>query len=360
MKLKIALLASGRSFHATRWASALSERGIEVLFLTVHRMERPVNGNVKVVELSRRRTSGYLLDIPKLRRILASEKPDLLHAHYATGYGLMARLSGFSPRIISVYGADIYEFPKKSPLHKLLLRFNLSGASRILSTSESMADVFLKFYRDLDRPTVTPFGVDTDRFKPGKPGDSRSRIRIGIVKKMEDKYGIDVLLNAFSLLVRDGVDAELRIVGPGSRTEALKDLANRLGLTQVVFHGPMPNADVPAFLQSLDFAVIPSRLESESFGVSAVEAQACGLPVIVSNVGGLPEVIQNEETGLVVRKEDPEALASAMKRLCQDRTLCNRLGQSGRKRVLAEYNWVENVAHMIKIYGEVVGEKNGR
>ncbi len=65
--------------------------------------------------------------------------PHLLHAHYATGYGLLARLSGFRPLLTSIWGTDVYDFPAISPLHRWLLRGNLAAATAIASTSQCMA-----------------------------------------------------------------------------------------------------------------------------------------------------------------------------------------------------------------------------
>src|SRR5262249_55016845 len=80
--------------------------------------------------------------------------------------------------------------------------------------------------------------------------------------------------------------------------------------------------------QELDIAVFPSIEDSESFGVSAVEAQACARPVIVSRVGGLPEVVRENTTGLVVPPRDEVGLAQAILRLLEDPRLARRPGAS--------------------------------
>src|SRR5690606_34807888 len=109
------------------------------------------------------------------------------------------------------------------------------------------------------------------------------------------------------------------------------------------------NTEVPVFLNDWDIFVVPSRFESESFGVAAVEASAAGLPVIVSDVGGLPEVVDHERTGLVVRREDPTALADAIARLIDNPEERQRLGSAGRGKVEEMYDWRKNVEQMIQI-----------
>ena len=68
----------------------------------------------------------------------------------------------------------------------------------------------------------------------------------------------------------------------------------------------------------MDVAIVPSTLESESFGVSAVEAQACGTPVIISDIPGLMEATKRGETSVVVKRKDANAIADAINELYQD------------------------------------------
>ena len=333
----------------------MSDRGSDVGFASVHKIERPLNEKVQRLQLSNNGYKGYLLDIGRLQSVIKNWQPTILHAHFSTGYGFMARMSGFQKRIISIYGSDIYDFPYKSALHKSLLKFNLTGASRILSTSESMADEFLRVYPKQHRPDVTPFGVDIDLFKPIFNASNDDVFNIGIVKKMEQKYGIDILLRAVHKL-KEMTDKKLKlnIVGTGSQKQELELLARDLGIENITtFYGAINNTEVPAFLSQQDVFVVPSRFDSESFGVAAVEAQACAVPIIVSNVGGLPEVVKHEVTGLVIDKENPDKLAQALLQLCDDKELREKFGQAGRERVKSLYDWNQNVAQMIDIYAQV-------
>ena len=78
-----------------------------------------------------------------------------------------------------------------------------------------------------------------------------------------------------------------------------------------------------------DLAVMPSRHPSESFGLAVLEAMACAKPVVASAVGGLPELVGDRETGLLVRPEDPTALARALDLLVEDPAMRARLGAAG-------------------------------
>ena len=352
--MKLLILGSGQSYHATRWANALSDLGLSVVFVTQHDVVRFLNSRVKVERLPWSGKAGYILNRSALRQILREYRPNILHAHYASGYGCLARLAGYSPLIISVYGAEIFDFPRKSIWHKKALSWILSGADEVLSTSEVMADQVTKLYPNMLRPIVTPFGVDTTAFcNVGlAEGDSSKYFHIGIVKKLERKYGIDILISATKFFVDQiNTDIHVSIIGEGSELSNLKAQVESLGLSrQVDFKGVVQNNKVPGLLRTFDVFVVPSRYDSESFGVAAVEAMACEVPVVVSNVGGLPEVVIDKSTGIVVPKEDPHALFVALVELYNDPKLRLKLGSAGRQRVLEHYDWKNNVAKMKALY----------
>ena len=351
--MRIAILASGRSYHATRWASGLSERGLKVGFFTIHSVERPLASDIDVFSLGSGSKADYLLSANRVRASLKQWKPDLIHCHYATGYGLLGKLSGQKNRIVSLYGSDVFDFPFKSYIHKKLLYYIIHGASAVLSTSHVMADKFHKIYPDLSMPVVTPFGVDINKFVPVNNIADGAVINIGIVKKMERKYGVDVLIDAFSEVIKTNpkYDWRLNIVGEGSQRMALEEQVRILGLqSNINFIGAIQNNRVPGFLAKQNVFIVPSRDESESFGVAAVEAQACGLPVIASDVGGLPEVISDGETGFIIPKENKDALAQAIEKICLNDELRQNMSVAARENAVRKYNWSNNLDQMIEIY----------
>ncbi len=176
------------------------------------------------------------------------------------------------------------------------------------------------------------------------------------MKKLEKKYGIHVLLQAFELLLRRyGTPVELLVVGEGAERDRLLSMrAASRSPDQISFLDPVPNSEVPGLLRSLDIFVVPSIYDSESFGVAAVEAGAVGLPVVVSDVGGLPEVVEHERSGLVVPREAPEDLAESIARLIENPEERVKFGAAGRLKVETEYDWNLNVANMIRIYESVL------
>jgi L-malate glycosyltransferase len=369
--MKVLFLASSASTHTVKWVCALAAKGIDVCVLGLNSCPPETYAsfpNVSVVSLGFSSTliwSGqanyrklrYLNALPLLWRTINSFKPDIVHAHYASSYGLLCALSGFHPRILSVWGGDVFVFPNVSFVHRWFIQFNLLCADKILSTSKAMAQETNKYTsKNIE---VTPFGIDLAVFKPQAVVSlfAPDAIVIGTVKALEPVYGIDYLIRAFhQISQRHPVLAlKLLIVGGGSLEQSLKTLVHDLKLSEhVVFTGRVSHDDVPRYHNMLSISVSVSN--SESFGVSIIEASACEKPVIVSNVGGLPEVVEDGVTGIVVPPRDISATAVAIERLIQDTDLRLKMGKAGRERVQRLYDWNENVTQMIDIYNGLVNK----
>ena len=369
LKNRVLLLGPGSVIHMQRWANALALAGYQVVCASQHEfLEGGWHSSVKLVKLPYPGSVGYFLNTCAVRRLHRECHGTLTNAHYATGYGTLATLAGVRPRLISVWGSDVYDFPAKSRMHREQVRWVLQPAQGVASTSEVMAAQVRRVMPSGwgGKVDVTPFGVDLNRFTPAaaacSPGGARPLV-IGTVKTLAHKYGIDTLIRAYALLAADRSligtlpqGLRLRLVGGGEQRVELEALVGSLGLQeQVEFVGATRHADVPHWLQGFDIYAAASRLDSESFGVAIIEASACGLPVVVTRVGGLPEVVLDGQTGLVVERESPQALAAALKQLALDSALRRRLGERGRAHVAAKYDWPACVDRMAQVYRRVSG-----
>ncbi|EHQ92002.1 glycosyltransferase [Desulfosporosinus youngiae] len=345
---KLCFLANAASTHTEKWAIALTERGWDLEILSFLPAELP---KVKVHLIPH--LIGDKVDV-LLRRKWVREKvaginPDLIHAHYATSFGLLGVLTHRHPLVISAWGSDIFSFPRTSFLHRNLLKWILSQADILCSSSEIMAQEMRRYIRPERGIEIIPFGVDTTRFSPPRGESIQYPVVFGVAKGLHSVYGLDLLLESFAQVHRRFPQTVLRIAGEGPERPALENLAETLGISEVIeWLGQIPNADVADFYQSVDIVVIPSR--QESFGVTAVEGSACARPVIASRVGGLTEVIAEGETGLLFSSENSSELAEHMERLLKDPALRDRLGRQGRQKVLKHYDWQKNVTQMELVY----------
>ena len=325
--MKICFLAPANNYHTKKWCKWFTENGNEVHVVSFIDDEIE-NVNVHFVDTGASAESGdsqkikYLLKAKEVKRIVNEIKPDIVNAHYATSYGTVAALSGLKGYVLSVWGSDVYDFPKKSFIHKAMLKFSLAKAKYIFSTSKAMAIETNKYTNK--NIEITPFGVDMDLFNPNKKDvnkkiDADGRFVVGTVKALTPKYGIDYLIKAVSIIRSEypEIPISLRIAGSGENE--YKKLAIEQGIDDITtWLGFISQEDAAKEWANMDLAIIPSTLESESFGVSAVEAEACGTPVIISDIPGLMEATCPGQSSVVVERKNEKALAKAIVSLFYD------------------------------------------
>jgi glycosyltransferase involved in cell wall biosynthesis len=298
--MKILLLSDPNSVHTIKWAKSLAQNDIDIIIFglgnfVVKDYDGISNIQVKTLNETVTRNEGafsklkYLKALPTINQIIKDFKPDIVHAHYASSYGLLGALSGFYPFVLSVWGGDVFSFPHKSLLHKMILQYNLKKSDKILSTSHVMA-----------KETKLYTNKDIEQFKPMEVKSlfEKDDIVIGTVKTLEEKYGIEYLIRAFKI-VRDkysDLPLKLLIVGAGSLEISLKNSTKELNITEeTIFTGKVPFTDVPKYHNMISVSVS----NSESFGVAIIEASSCAKPVVLSIVGGLPEVVEDGVSGFV-------------------------------------------------------------
>lgn len=358
--MKILYVGNKLSNHIVRWSNAMIARGHRVMLVGDSRKGDIKTAKSKDLEersLLFRGKLGYFLNVFQLRRIFKDFQPDVVNVHFASGYGTLVRLARLKPSVVSCYGSDIFIYPYKNLLNKAVLCANLRCAAAVASTSIAMAVEAKKILGDPSYPiTVTPFGVDVNRFCPAEVHSENERPVIGIVKYLEPIYDIPLLLRAFAIVYeKSEIKPVLDIYGNGYLLDELKKLSSDLGISDSVeFHGVIANEKLPEVLQKMDVFVNCSV--KESFGVALVEAMACGIPVVATDTVGFREVVEDGVTGIVLKDRKPETMAQALMKLLGDADLRERLGKAGRKRVLDNYDWEKNVTVMEELFKKVVAQ----
>lgn len=370
MNRRILFLSDVNSAHTRKWAESLAKKGFEIGVFSLSPCTSDwfesfpnitVFSSIKLTPeqfiASDFSKVAYFKELRALKDIIKTFKPDIVHAHYATSYGLLGVLTKFKPLIISLWGSDIFDFPRKSFLHRAVLKYNLKMADRVLSTSNVMAAETRKY---TDRPIlVTPFGIDMKLFRPKEPKRlfADEDIVVGTIKVLDEVYGIDYLIKAFKIVKtrHSNMPLKLLIVGRGQQADDLKKLTAQLGLTDdTVFTGFVNHSLVSDYHNMIDVSCFLSN--SESFGVAVLEASSCEKPVVVTNVGGLPEVVDEGSTGFIVPPRDEQAAAAAIEKLILDPILRKEMGKKGRERVSQLYDWDKNLEDIIRIYNDVLSD----
>ena len=187
---------------------------------------------------------------------------------------------------------------------------------------------------------------------PRTPASSRP-LRILSVGRLEWKKGYEDALLAVRKLLDDGIACEYRIVGDGEYLPAVAFTRQQLRLEGVLeMLGALPREDVRREMQKAD--VLLHAAVSEGFCNAVIEAQAMELPVVCTDADGLSENVADGETGFVVPRRDPAALAAKLEVLARDPALRQRMGTAGRRRALEKFQLSEQIDRLEAFYRQVL------
>jgi glycosyltransferase involved in cell wall biosynthesis len=185
--------------------------------------------------------------------------------------------------------------------------------------------------------------VDLERWRTGKVGAHVRAVReVLYVGGLREVKGIDVLLAALPRVIDRLPAVRFRVLGAPSEDTPYHDMARRLHVEEHVdFSGFVSRDALPDVYASADLMVSPSRAEGHAKAV--IECLACGTPVVASDIPGMRESIRHEENGLLVRPQDPAALADAICRMLSDHALLDRLSGAARPSVERLSRWPERI-----------------
>ncbi len=190
-----------------------------------------------------------------------------------------------------------------------------------------------------------------------REGESPSRrLRILSVGRLEWKKGYEDALLAIRRLLDRGIVCEYRIVGDGNYLPAIAFMRRELRLEGVVeFVGALPREDVRREMESAD--VLLHAAVSEGFCNAVIEAQAMELPVVCTDADGLPENISDGETGFVVGRRNPAALAEKIEILARDPQRRLRMGEAGRRRVTSLFQLRDQIDRFERFYSDILARE---
>ena len=217
---------------------------------------------------------------------------------------------------------------------------------------------------DTPHSLISP-AVDLELFKPAGErlgdqiaGTALRPLRIVSLGRLHWKKGYEYALMAVRRLRDLGVCCEYRIVGDGEYLEAVAFASHQLGIAEwVKLIGPQPPHEVPRQIAWAD--VLLHAAVSEGFCNAVVEAQAMAVPVVSADAGGLPENVVDGETGFVVPRRDPDAMAEKLALLAADPALRKRMGEAGRRRAVERFNRSRQLDAFCQFYERVLRELPG-
>lgn len=326
--------------------------------------EREVYHGINVIRVKQTRELFYTPITPSLKKAMAQEKYDVVHAHtpppLSAYYAARAVKKSKTPFVVT-YHCDL-QLPGvigslATTVYKVTLgRFTFKQTHRII--------VHTKTYGATSRilwnfdVSVIPSAVNPQRFT--EPVDSQSVIsRHGLegkklvlfVGRIVPHKGLDYLIDSAEFTPKDVC---YLIVGRGDYLGALRRKAREKGVDKrIFFTGKVTSKKLPSYYAAADVFVLPSISRLEAFGLVVLEAMASAKPVIISDIPGVTELITDGEEGLHVEPMNAKDLGEKINQVLADDDLGKRMGQTGRKKVEREFSWDKVTSQIEKVYEEI-------
>jgi glycosyltransferase involved in cell wall biosynthesis len=295
----------------------------------------------------------------RLAQILRSRRVRILHAHrfysslFASPIAALCRVPVVieTPHLSERWRQGLFTS------HFVVDRFVGRFVDWYIAVSEANAR-YLAEEKGLARKKIAVIrnGCDLERFHHDRQPPAGLRASLGfreadrilvVAARLEPQKGHAVLLHALPKVLREFPGVRVVCLGDGCLRGELESQAAVLGLGRNVrFLGHQSN--VADWLAVADFTVLPSLWEG--LPLTAIESLAAGRAVVATAVDGTPEVVVDGKTGLTVPPNDPERLASAIRSLLRDPSLCKKMGQQGRDWVLKNFTQGRQIRETQEIY----------
>jgi glycosyltransferase involved in cell wall biosynthesis len=282
-----------------------------------------------------------------------------VHAHFA---GMAARTAFWIARFFAItfsftaHANDIF-----APRNFEIGLDKLIGTARLIITETDFAEKFLRerFPERADRIHRIYNGLSLAEF--GRATFSSEPPLIISVGRLIAKKGFANLIRACALLVERGSPFRCEIFGEGPLENQLRAQIEGSGLQErVQLPGPKPQHELRARLAQASVFVLPSVPEADggmdNLPTVIMEAMASGLPIVSTSIGGIPEMVVENETGFLAQPDDLVALAGAIEKVINDRSLGQRLGQAGYERAQALFSIEKNARELCALIRTAKGD----
>ncbi|UCC97913.1 MAG: glycosyltransferase family 4 protein [Phycisphaerales bacterium] len=284
------------------------------------------------------------------RRLLRQNKYDLVHAFFGfpTGW-LCYRTAGRLPYVISLRGSDVpgqharfqLEYKILGPVFRAIWK----KAASIVACSEGLKARALRFLPSVSIEVI-PNGVELDRFSPAEDDEKPQVFRLLTVGRLSVTKRVELLIDAVEILHKQGYDLRFTVVGGGSQEPQLRAAVLERNLEGVIeITGRMDSDDMPQLYRRNDIFVSASIQEGMSNAM--LEAMASGLPIVTTRCEGLDELIA--DNGLIVEQANAGAIAKAIQKLADDRSLCRQMSLAARKQA-ERFGWSHSAEQYLTLY----------
>lgn len=337
--MRVLLLGDLPSPHTRRWVEALRS---EVDLAVVGFGERPPGVAARSLGPSPASTIRQLSSVPAIRSFAAGFAPDVVHAHFASSYGVLAMLAGLEPRVTTAWGSDVLLLGERGPALRAVVGRALRSSRLLTFDASEVGDALARLAPGVPSAELV-FGPPA-RWCALPRSDDRSVLS---PRLPEPLYGIPTILRAFARADLEGWS--LDVLTSGRPVDELRSLAHELGIGDRTRWWPRLDHEQVAerFGSAEVFCSIP---RSDATASSLLEGMACGSFPIVTDLQANRRWIDEGANGLLVPFGDEQALARALVQATSAPELRARAAAANRARIDGEITWEAAVRRMLELY----------
>lgn len=305
----------------------------------------------------------------KMSEVATEVKLDLLHVHYAIPHSISAFLARelnsdlkYLPIVTTLHGTDI-TLVGADRSYLPITRFGILKSDGVTAVSSYLQQETCQVFDiGCDKISIIPNFIDPGYYFRRQNEQLRSKLApngeklVVHVSNFRPVKRITDCVRIFAA-IQNKVKARLIMVGDGPEKAQGEWLARQMGVSKnVCFVGKQPG--IVDYLSVADLLLLTS--ETESFGLSALEAMACEVPVIASNVGGLPEVIADGESGYLAEVGDIEGMAKYAIKILSSDNLQRKMGQFARQIAIEKFSTEKIMPLYLDYYDQILEKAKNR
>jgi glycosyltransferase involved in cell wall biosynthesis len=341
-----------------------------ISYITIPGMGRSIN------------PAGDYFAYQKLKKLIKSYKPDVVHTHAAKpgALGRFAASAAGVPAIVHNFHGHVFHSFFNSAKSKFFInteRYLGRRSDAIIAISDQQKKELVHDFKIApeEKFRVVPLGFDLDRFQTNQDEKRRSfrtefhvaddEIAIGIIGRLVPVKNHYLFLKAFNhVLKNSGKKVKGFIIGDGETRADLENVCREVGIPFSTENDPEHvhplvftswRSDVDAIYAGLDIVCLTSF--NEGTPVSLIEAQAANRPVVSTRVGGIADIVVEGETALLAHIQDTELFSDHLLRLVQDDELRRRMGNSSHRHIMERYSYQRLMTDMSQLYYDLLDKK---
>jgi len=303
---------------------------------------------------------GFQFPLFRLAKIMKDFRPDIVHTrNFGALEGIAAaRLARIPVAIHSEHGYELEIMVGLPFRRRVLYRALFAMTDAVFTVTDDLRAYHAKqSWFEVEKISVIHNGVNTERFSPVPEsvqhtrealGISQDRVVVGSVGRLVPIKDHATLLRAAELLMRQGKNIHVLLVGSGpeqARLEA-QALASPELAARTTFTGSSDN--VPQLLNAMDVFVLPSI--NEGMSNTLLEAMSCGLPIVATRVGGNTELAEEGRSAHLFRAGDVYELSAILEGLINAPEIRSEFGRAARMRALEQFSLVQMVEAYRDLY----------